>query len=457
MDKAPEYILPLDGPVCARRLVPWLKARGYIVLHTAVSVDGIHRIPALRTHRPLRGPVRPRPLRMRRPPAASALLSALPTLIAALADARGLDQVIAQAQAGMCAFPNVRSAHLHFDRGHRITPRQDPSPAPYAATLANRRRPPAILSAHSEARDCWITLRLADGSRTLGCLNLVAGPELLFGHGPELLRTAAHSISDALERERWRAHLKRLHDLHSRRTTELVAEIGARQRAEAELHRFTVALEQAGDSVFLIDTAGVIRYVNRAFEQLTGYARDEVVGHTPRLLRSGLQESGFYDRVWREIRSGRTSRNVFINRRRNGTIYYEQATISPLHDESGGISYFISTGRDITDYLATKERLRHLADHDALTGLAIRPRLAERIGEAIDAGHPFAVMTLDLDRFQRINDTFGPLAGDEVMQEFANRLRELASPRMTLARLGGDEFAGLLASVNTRAEAALFA
>ncbi|MDA8391093.1 MAG: EAL domain-containing protein [Gammaproteobacteria bacterium] len=459
MDEAPEYIIMLDGHVCARRLAPWLKARGHHMLHAAVSLDGIHRIHAVRISTPHRLPPRPHHPCVGRRAGTRVQLPALLGLIQGLAGARGLNQVMSRAEYAMQAFPGVRSGHIHLDRKHRLTRREDPllAAASGAFPAAGGRFRPRILSAHRLSGDYWVTLPLMAGGRPIGCLSLVARPEALLGCGAELMRAAAQSISDALERERWRTHLQRLQDLQSHRVAELSAEIAARRRAEQELRRFTLAVEQAGDSVFLIDTAGVIRYVNKAFERVTGYSRDEVVGHTPRMLRSGHHEPGFYERVWHEIRNGRTYRDVFINRRKNGSLYYEQATIAPLHDESGGISYFISTGRDITDRLATEERLRHLAEHDALTGLAIRPWFLQHIDKAIDAGEPLAVIVIDLDRFQRINDTFGPVAGDEVVQEFANRLRALAAPRMMLARLGGDEFAGLLAPIASREEAAVFA
>ncbi len=459
VDETPEYVIMLDEHACIHNLAPWLKAHGRPVRRTLVSVDGVHRIRALYTRTPHRRLVSPRLARTIWRPDPRIQISALPRLIAALAGARGLSQVLARAECALRTFPGVRSGHIRLERGHRLTRRHDALPAWREETpvALARRGSRHLLPAHLLPGDYWVTLRLTDGSRVLGCLGLVACQGALLGIGPELLRAAAHSISDALTREQWRNHRKRLQDLQTRRGVELAAEIAARRRAEQELRRLTVAVEQAGDSVFLIDKAGAIRYVNKAFERITGYSRDEVIGHTPRMLRSGHHEPGFYERVWHEICGGRTYRDVFINRRKDGSLYYEQATIAPLRDESGSISYFVSTGRDITDRLATEERLRHLAEHDALTGLAIRPRLLQQIDTAIQAGAPLAVMIIDLDRFQRVNDTFGPVASDEVVQEFANRLRTLAAPRMMLARLGGDEFAGLLAPIADHEEAAVFA
>ena len=108
------------------------------------------------------------------------------------------------------------------------------------------------------------------------------------------------------------------------------------------------ALEQTADSVMIVNRDGIIEYVNPAFEVMTGFPREEAVGRTPALLRSGVQMPGFYATLWTTILSGRAFHGVLTNRSRDGRMFDVQVTITPIRDEQGDITHFIATGRDIT-------------------------------------------------------------------------------------------------------------
>lgn len=131
-----------------------------------------------------------------------------------------------------------------------------------------------------------------------------------------------------------------------------------RRRAAAEMQKLSRALEQTADLVLITDRHGVIEYVNPTFEQITGYARDEAIGQTPRLLKSGIQSEKFYGELWTSIRSGQSFTAVFTNRRKDGSLYYEEKTITPIKDEHGEVQHFVSTGKDITDRVLTEQRAR---------------------------------------------------------------------------------------------------
>lgn len=125
-----------------------------------------------------------------------------------------------------------------------------------------------------------------------------------------------------------------------------------------QMQKFVLAIEQTGDHVLITDKKGIIEYVNPAFERLTGYTRAELVGHTtPRILRSGQHDRNFYKQMWQTILAGATYRGITVNRRRDGTFYYEEKTISPLRDESGQIKYFVSVGRDISDRVQAEKEI----------------------------------------------------------------------------------------------------
>lgn len=157
-------------------------------------------------------------------------------------------------------------------------------------------------------------------------------------------------------------------------------DVTERRLAEAEMSKLSSALEQTADMVMITDSDGMIEYVNPAFEQVTGYSREEAVGNTPRLLKSGKQGGAFYRAMWSQILQGSVFADVLVNRRMDGSLYYEQKSIAPLRDESGRITHFVSTGRDISERMQVEEKLRFLAHHDTLTELPNRTLLLERLG-----------------------------------------------------------------------------
>ena len=126
----------------------------------------------------------------------------------------------------------------------------------------------------------------------------------------------------------------------------------------AEIKKLSSAVEQTADSVVITDKEGMIRFVNPAFERATGFTGAEVLGKTPRILRSGKHEQSFYESLWQAILSGKTFRATFINKKKNGELYYEEQSITPLVDEAGAITHFVSTGRDITEQKQVEEALR---------------------------------------------------------------------------------------------------
>ncbi len=118
--------------------------------------------------------------------------------------------------------------------------------------------------------------------------------------------------------------------------------------ARAKEHLLRVAVEQSADCMMITDRHGTIQYVNGAFERITGFAVDEATGKTPRILKSGRHEPGFYQRLWTTIESGKVFRGVIVNRRKSGELYEDDRTIAPVRGPRGEITHFVSTGRDLT-------------------------------------------------------------------------------------------------------------
>jgi diguanylate cyclase (GGDEF)-like protein/PAS domain S-box-containing protein len=213
-------------------------------------------------------------------------------------------------------------------------------------------------------------------------------------------------------------------------------------------------MEQWPDAIVLTDAAGRIEYVNRAFEKLTGYRRREVLGRTPALLQSGRHDHAFYTRMWRALGKGRDYRTVFLNRRKDGSLFHEEETIRPLRGPDRRVAYFVSAGRDVSARMRKIERLQHSATHDPLTDLPNRmlfdDRLAQALRQAQRRGEGVAVVMLDLDAFKSINTRFGHLAGDAVLRAVAERTVRCVRAIDTVARIGGDEFALVLPAIGSR-------
>ena len=233
----------------------------------------------------------------------------------------------------------------------------------------------------------------------------------------------------------------------------IVRDISARREAEMQMRKLSGAIQQTADPVVITDVAGVIEYANPAFERLTGYNPDEIRGTTPRFLKSGRHDNEFYKRLWGTILGGETFHDVFINRRKNGSLYYEEKTITPLKDERGRITHFISTAKNVTEQQNVQERLLHLTQHDILTQLPNRALFMDRLSRTVTRTkwdkRLLAVLLLDIDDLGILNDTLGHEIGDRLLQLLAGRLGECMRDQDTVARLGGDEFGIILESADT--------
>ena len=140
--------------------------------------------------------------------------------------------------------------------------------------------------------------------------------------------------------------------------------------AQDSLRKLSRAVEQSADTVMVTNREGVIEYVNPAFEALTGHSSQEVIGKTPRILKSGEQSPEIYEELWKTILSGNTYRKILVNRKKNGELYYVEENISPMRDAAGAITHFISNGRDLTDRLRIEAQLLQAQKMDAIGRLA---------------------------------------------------------------------------------------
>ncbi len=149
-----------------------------------------------------------------------------------------------------------------------------------------------------------------------------------------------------------------------------VEDITARRAAEEAHQRLAAAVEQAAEAVVITDRDGTIQYVNPAFERITGYGGSEALGQTMRLVRSGRQDSAFYQEMWQTITSGQVWSGHIVNRRKDGTDYQEEMTISPVRDEKGRVAHYVAVKRDVTHEVALRQQLTQAQRMEAIGRLA---------------------------------------------------------------------------------------
>ncbi|MCS7312732.1 MAG: PAS domain S-box protein, partial [Acidobacteria bacterium] len=174
---------------------------------------------------------------------------------------------------------------------------------------------------------------------------------------------------------------------------DITEQVAVEAQARAYLDRLELlqaALEHAGEAVFITDVNGTIRWVNPAFTTVTGYTAEEAVGQNPRILKSGFHPLGFYERFWSHILSGQVWRGVLINRRKDGTIYYEEKTVAPVWDAGGRIAHFVSIGEDVTERIQAQEALVRrechlMAQNRILSAILEVADLDERLNRILDA------------------------------------------------------------------------
>ena len=147
-------------------------------------------------------------------------------------------------------------------------------------------------------------------------------------------------------------------------------EIRERKRVEQERERLMTAISQVGESIIVTDADGIIQYVNPTVETVSGYTSQEVVGKTPRMFQSGKQDNEFYRQLWQTISSGHTWTGRIVNKRKDGTLYTEATTISPVRDALGDIVNYVAVKRDITDHLRLEHQFHQAQKMESVGRLA---------------------------------------------------------------------------------------
>jgi len=217
-------------------------------------------------------------------------------------------------------------------------------------------------------------------------------------------------------------------------------EVARRAEAERSLRVLNVAVEQSPSSVVITDTGCRMVYVNDTFCRVSGYEREELLGRDMGVLRSGLTPPTVYQEMWGCLAAGQPWNGDLCNRRKDGTLFWERLTISPVVDASGRTISYLALKQDITLQRGFEMALDRAANYDSLTGLPNRTLAHDRLQRHLVEDGTVAVLHVATDNFTRINQSLGQAAGDAVIAALATRLAAVTVETDTVARITGDEF-----------------
>jgi diguanylate cyclase (GGDEF)-like protein/PAS domain S-box-containing protein len=245
----------------------------------------------------------------------------------------------------------------------------------------------------------------------------------------------------------------------------IVQDITVRKQMEDNSLLQIAALETTANAIAITDRKGTIQWVNPAWTDLTGYSKEESIGQNARIIKSEKHDAAFYKKMWDTILAGKVWRGELVNRRKDGSLYYEEETITPVLNNHGEVTNFIAIKLNISkrkqaddDLRFAKEKLervnlelkfafehaQQLAHTDVLTGVNNRRYLFELAEHEFDVARryqqPLSMIMFDLDHFKNINDTFGHATGDQMLERVTQIARSQLREVDFIGRYGGEEF-----------------
>jgi diguanylate cyclase (GGDEF)-like protein/PAS domain S-box-containing protein len=238
-------------------------------------------------------------------------------------------------------------------------------------------------------------------------------------------------------------------DGRARRAVGTNRDITESRRREEALELAALVYQHSSEAMMVSDAGNRIIAINPAFTALTGYDASDVIGQSPRILRSGRQDPEFYRALWDSLNATGRWQGELWNRHKDGTIFAEALSINTIRRPDGAVHWYVALFSDITAKKEAESLIWQQANFDALTLLPnrrmFRDRLEQDLKKSRRDGTLLAILFIDLDRFKEVNDTLGHDKGDLLLVEAARRIRECVRESDTVARLGGDEFTVALA------------
>jgi len=260
------------------------------------------------------------------------------------------------------------------------------------------------------------------------------GPDGL--HWSQAVILAVGSLLSALA-----AMLSRELLLSHRRTVEALNQLSA---TTEDLAIASAVFEATVEGVVITNSEGLVLSLNQSFTQLTGYTNINLRGKSLGVLRSGKHKPSFYEQLWQELLQKGSMHREIWNRCKDGSVRLHDVSITTVTDKLLRPLHHVAMYRDITERHAEQQSILHQATHDALTGLANRTVLVDRLEQAVAMaqryGSTVGLMFMDLDGFKAVNDTYGHVVGDQLLIAVSRRLETFLRKTDTVCRQGGDEF-----------------
>lgn len=225
-----------------------------------------------------------------------------------------------------------------------------------------------------------------------------------------------------------------------------------REQAEIKIQQLSQVVEQNAHAILITDTNFIIEYANRAFTVLTGYLQQELIGKSPALIRSRYTEEVTYDEIKNTLLAGREWSGQIRNQRKDGSLYWALQSITPIKNDYGEVTHYVSTSEDNTDLHDAQQTIEQLAFYDPLTNLPNRRLLSDRLQHALEHAARYkdqmvAVLVFDLDNFKTVNDSLGHNYGDDLLKHVAHIFQSQVRSEDTVSRQGGDEFTIVLSGM----------
>ncbi|MEA1989497.1 MAG: EAL domain-containing protein [Pseudomonadota bacterium] len=240
-----------------------------------------------------------------------------------------------------------------------------------------------------------------------------------------------------------------------------LVDVTEKLKADKALQLAAKVYENTGEGLMITDKNCQIISVNQSFTDILGYTEEDILGKTPKKIRSGKHDKSFYKEMWQEINENGLWKGEIWNRHKSGILIPEWLTITKLNNEAGEVERYIGVFADISKLKASEAELSYLASHDILTDLPNRRNLMASIDyarlQSNRVNNCFAILMIDLDRFKEVNDSFGHSIGDEVLVHVSSLLKAALRETDLVARLGGDEFAILASNLHDSEDAGVLA
>lgn len=241
----------------------------------------------------------------------------------------------------------------------------------------------------------------------------------------------------------------------------VLQDITDQKEAEEQQQLASAVYNNASEAIMVTDADNNIISTNPAFTKITGYTLDEVLGKSPKCLKSDKHNDAFYQKMRDSINETDHWEGEVWEKRKKGEVHPIWLSVAAIKDQEGDLLYYASLFSDITERKANAEKLRFQAYYDTLTSLPNRRLLKDRLSQALHqskrTSRKVGLLFIDLDHFKHVNDTLGHLAGDKVLKKAAKRLQSSVREADTVARSGGDEFQVVLPDIGGREEATLVA